>query len=70
VSIWEVIPSDILCTCRHGGKVNHETIEEMEYLEATIMENLRIHPPILSSQRYCAKDCEAGNEYLLVMKRT
>ena len=43
---------------RHGGKINHETIAEMEYLEAVIMENLRVHTPVLAHIRVCREDCE------------
>jgi cytochrome P450 len=43
---------------RHDGKINHETIEEMEYLEATINENLRMNSPILLHLRVCSKDTE------------
>ena len=43
---------------RHNGKINHETIGEMDYLEAVIMENLRIHPPATLQIRLCKEDCE------------
>jgi cytochrome P450 len=43
---------------RHDGKINHETIEEMEYLEATINENLRMNSPALLHIRVCSKDTE------------
>jgi cytochrome P450 len=43
---------------RHDGKINHETIEEMEYLEATINENVRMTSPILLHLRVCSKDTE------------
>ena len=45
---------------RHDGNINHETIEEMEYLEATISENLRMNPPALLHLRVCNKDTEVG----------
>jgi cytochrome P450 len=45
---------------RHNGKINHETIEEMEYLEATINENLRLHSPVVVHLRVCNKDTEVG----------
>ena len=44
---------------RHGGKIDHETIGDMEYLEAVIMENLRMHAPVLGHIRTCKEDCEA-----------
>ena len=43
---------------RHGGKINHETIADMEYLEAVVMENLRMHTPVLAHIRTCKEDCE------------
>ena len=53
---------------RHNGKINHETIGEMDYLEAVIMENLRIHPPGTLQIRLCKEDCEVLgilSEYLV-----
>ena len=47
---------------RHGGKINHETIAEMEYLEAVIMENLRVHTPVLAHIRVCREDCEVWRD--------
>ena len=47
---------------RHGGKINHETIADMEYLEAVIMENLRMHTPVLAHIRTCKEDCEVPDE--------
>ena len=43
---------------RHGSKINHETIADMEYLEAVVMENLRMHTPVLAHIRTCKEDCE------------
>ncbi len=41
-----------------GGKITHEAIEKMEFLEAAIQENLRINSPLLVQNRVCMKDCE------------
>ena len=41
-----------------GGKIDHETISQMHYLEAAINESLRICGPITDSVRLCVKDCE------------
>ena len=38
--------------------LRQESISEMEYLEAFINENLRLHPPIVNQVRTCTKDCE------------
>ena len=37
--------------------VTHETIKEMHYLEAFIMETLRMKPPVTEHFRTCVKDC-------------
>ena len=42
----------------HDDIINHETTQEMPYLEAAINENLRMHPPIISQERVCKKDVE------------
>ncbi len=42
------------------GKITQEAIEKMEYLEATVQENLRINSPILLTIRQCMKDCEVS----------
>jgi len=41
-----------------GGKIDHETISQMHYLEAAINESLRINGPVTDSVRLCVKDCE------------
>ena len=52
-----------------GGKVSHEAIEKMEYLEAAIQENLRINTPVILHTRLCTKDCEVADwlSYLIYM---
>jgi len=40
----------------HDGKVDHETITDMPYLEACIKEALRIFPPVSRNDRMCTKD--------------
>ena len=39
-------------------EINHENISELHYLEAAILENLRIFPPITMQARICKKDAE------------
>ena len=40
----------------HGGRLDHETITDMPYLEACIKEALRIFPPVSRNDRMCTKD--------------
>jgi len=39
-------------------EINHETISELDYLEACLKENLRLFPPIIRNKRYCSRDTE------------
>ena len=48
-------------TEENDGLISHETTSQMSYLEATIEEDLRIHPPVLSLDRECSKDTKIGN---------
>eukprot|EP00093_Oithona_nana_P005061 05061.XXX_189702_191147_1 [CDS] Oithona nana genome sequencing. len=48
-------------TEENDGLINHETTNQMPYLEATIEEDLRIHPPVLSLDRECSKDTKIGD---------
>ena len=41
-----------------GGQINHETITQMHYLEAAILENLRLNGPVNDNFRLCSKDVE------------
>lgn len=49
----------------HGGKITHDTINHMKYLEACIMENLRIMGPVTIHSRVCSKDCEVKPGFLI-----
>ena len=40
----------------HEGRLDHETITDMPYLEACIKEALRIFPPVSRNDRMCTKD--------------
>lgn len=42
----------------HDGRVDHETIGELKYLEAAIQEDLRLLGPITLHARLCTKDCQ------------
>lgn len=42
----------------HNGKLDHDTIGDMEYLDAALSENLRLNGPVLIHLRTCTKDCE------------
>jgi cytochrome P450 len=41
--------------------INHESIAEMPYLEASIMETLRMFPPVIEHDRSCTKSCTVNN---------
>jgi cytochrome P450 len=41
-----------------GGKLDHETILNLNYLEAAINENLRLYGPATDNFRLCSKDIE------------
>jgi len=40
---------------RHEGKLEHETIGELTYLQACINETLRMHAPLVRLERVCQK---------------
>ena len=42
----------------NGGVIDHETINQMEYLDAALQENLRLNGPVTNHFRLCNKDCE------------
>ena len=44
-----------------GGRIDHETVSNMPYLEAAIKETLRIAPPVARNDRVCNKDFTYGN---------
>ncbi len=44
-----------------SGDVSVDAIERMEYLEATVLENLRLNSPINVHFRVCMKDCEVSS---------
>jgi cytochrome P450 len=41
---------------RHDGKITHETIGELVYMQACIQETLRMYPPVIRIERVCNKD--------------
>ena len=43
---------------RHDGKLDHETISDMDYLEAAVNETLRMSGSIVGHYRRCSKDTE------------
>ena len=45
---------------KFDGRIDHETIGEMKYLEACINEDLRIAGPVIITRRLCGKDCEVN----------
>ena len=51
---------------KYDGRVDHETIADMPYLDACIKEDLRMFPPFARNDRVCVKDWE--NEGLKICK--
>ena len=45
---------------RFEGKINHESADEMQYLEAVINESMRMWGTGNFVGRICKKDCEVG----------
>lgn len=43
---------------KHGGKLDHDTISDMVFMDAIIQENLRLNGPVNVHVRVCTKDCE------------
>ncbi len=53
---------EIEAVCEDGREVNQDTIGDMHYVEAVIMETLRLTPAIIGQERICTKDCQVkGN---------
>ena len=44
----------------NDGKINHDTIKSMHYLEACINETLRMNGPVGEHLRACTKDCDVN----------
>ena len=53
----ENILNEILDNIGPTEDINHENIKELHYLEACIMETMRLCPPISEHDRTCTKDC-------------
>ena len=49
---------EIMACIGDDDKITHEHIKDMNYLEAFIMETLRVKPPVVEHDRVCVKDCE------------
>ena len=48
---------------KFDGKINHESVDEMEYLEALINESMRMWPIANFLGRICKKDCQVCNDW-------
>lgn len=51
---------------RYNGRIDHETISDMKYLEACIYEDLRIAGPVMITRRVCDRDCEVCMQFSLL----
>jgi cytochrome P450 len=47
---------------RFDGRLDNETISELNLLEAAINEDLRLMGPVTMHERVCTKDCEVSWE--------
>ena len=56
--VQEKVLEEVNSVCDSSELINHENIKDMHYLEATIMETLRMRPPVTEHDRVCTKDCE------------
>ena len=56
--IQEKIHEEVLECLANNEKIDHESIKEMNFLEAAINENLRMYPPIIVQERICKKDTQ------------
>ena len=48
--------------------IDHDTITDLYYLEATINENLRMYPPAHVQERVCKKNTELKGRYISIYK--
>lgn len=55
---------------RHSGKIEHETLNELAYLNACILETLRIFPSLLRIDRMCTKEWTYEPLGLIIPKGT
>ena len=55
--VQEKVYEEVMVCLDDDDNVTHETIKEMHYLEAFIMETLRLKPPVTEHFRTCVKDC-------------
>ena len=54
--VQETVVNEINQVLEDHSTINHETIKDMHYLEATIEESLRLCPPITEHDRQCTRD--------------
>lgn len=46
---------------KHNGKIEHENLSELVYLNACMLESLRFYPVFIRTDRVCTKDWEYKN---------
>ena len=55
--LQEKVYEEMIDNLDDDDNVTYETTKEMHYLEAFIMETMRMRPPLVEHDRYCVKDC-------------
>ena len=49
------------------GRIDHDTITDMKYLDAAIQEDLRLSGPVMLHARTCTKDCEVRMFFFIII---
>nr|CAD7462715.1 unnamed protein product [Timema tahoe] len=55
---------------RHGGKITHEALHELEYMDAVVDETLRKYPPVGNLTRFCIKAYQMPGTNVKIDKET
>ena len=59
-TVQDQVYDEIINACETWDQINHDTIKNMPLLEASIMETLRLLPPVGEHMRICTKNCQVA----------